>query len=390
MSVNQGKPSPRPSTAVTPQRIAVVIGSMGSGGAERVTATLVDAWAAKGRQVDLVTIAARETDFYPLDPRVTRHALGLARDTRGFLDAGRATSQRIRALRACLRTIDPDVVVGMTTTAGILSVIAASRSRWRVVVEEHIHPPKMPPGQPWDMLRRLTYPRASHIVVLTSETLAWLDQVIPAARGVVIPNPVTYPMPVTDPIVPPAALAKEGRRILLAAGRLAPQKGFDLLIPAFASVAKANPAWDLVILGEGPDRPALEALATLDGMGDRIHLPGVVGNVADWYERADLFVMSSRFEGFPMTLAEALAAGLPAVSYDCETGPRDLIEDGVSGRLVRPVEDIGELAAALSEVMTDDTDRARMATRATSVRDRYSLERILGMWDDVFNASLAA
>jgi glycosyltransferase involved in cell wall biosynthesis len=125
-------------------------------------------------------------------------------------------------------------------------------------------------------------------------------------------------------------------------------------------------------------------------MSDRIHLPGVVGNVADWYERADLFVMSSRFEGFPMTLAEALAAGLPAVSYDCETGPRDLIEDGVTGRLVRPVEDIGELAAALSEVMTDDTERARMATRATSVRDRYSLERILGMWDDVFTASLAA
>ena len=362
---------------------------MGAGGAERVTATLADAWADQGREVHVVTVAGLDTDFYQLDPRVTRHGLDLARDTRGLPDALRATGQRIRALREALRAIEPDAVVAMTTTAGVLSVIASQRQRWPVIVEEHIHPPKMPPGQPWDLLRRLTYPRAARIVMLTSESLAWLHSAIPRARGSVIPNPISYPMPVAEPVVPPDSLVRADRHLLLAAGRLAPQKGFDLLVPAFASIAATQPDWDLVILGEGPERAALEAQVQGSGLGDRILLPGVVGNVAHWYARADLFVMSSRFEGFPMTLAEALASGLPAVSFDCETGPRDLIEDGRQGRLVRPVEDPAALAAALDAVMTDEPGRRRMAEEAVSVRDRYSLERILGMWDAVFDRALA-
>ncbi len=313
-----------------------------------------------------------------------RHALDVARDTHSLPDALRTTAQRIRAIRSRLRAIDPDVVIGMTTTAGVLATLASQRSRWLVVVEEHIHPPAMPPGRPWEQLRRWTYPRASRVVVLTSESLAWLRRSIPGSRGVVIPNPIAYPAPTSEPMLLPEDLVTGDRHLLLAAGRLAPQKGFDVLITAFASLAGAHPSWDLVIVGEGPDRAALEARVASLGLTDRVRLPGVVGNVADWYARADLFVMSSRFEGFPMTLGEALAAGCPAVSFDCETGPRDLIQDGQNGRLVRPVEDPAALARTLSELMDDEPERRRMAAAATTVRDRYSLERILAMWDLAF------
>ncbi|MFN8519719.1 MAG: glycosyltransferase [Chloroflexota bacterium] len=145
---------------------------MGAGGAERVTATLADAWAAQGRDVHVITLAARATDFYGLDARVHRHALDVARDTHSLPDALRTTAQRIRAIRSRLRAIDPDVVIGMTTTAGVLATLASQRSRWLVVVEEHIHPPAMPPGRPWSSsdagpIRAprawwCSHPRASH------------------------------------------------------------------------------------------------------------------------------------------------------------------------------------------------------------------------------------
>lgn len=362
---------------------------MAAGGAERVTATLAGAWAEAGHEVHLVTLEPIERDFYPLDPRIERHALGLASVSRNLLEAIGATARRVRVLRRSLRRIDPDVIVGMATTPAVLTILAASGLRRRVVVEEHIHPPMKPLGGFWETARRRTYPRAARVVMLTSEGLDWLRATIPGAKGMVIPNPVAYPVPVTEPVVDPASIVGGDRRLLLAVGRLYRQKGFDLLIPAFASLADAHPEWDLVILGDGPERAALEAQVATTGLHGRIRLPGVVGNVADWYTRADLYVMSSRYEGFPMTLTEALAAGCPAVSYDCDTGPRDLLRDGVSGALVSPVGDVPALTTALGAVMGDEAARRRMADQAVAVRERYSLARVLELWDEALGIETA-
>lgn len=354
---------------------------MAAGGAERVTATLAGAWAAAGHEVHLISLEPLDRDFYQLDPRVARHALDLAGVSRNVLHAVWATQGRVRTLRGLLRGIRPHVVVGMATTPAVLTILASTGLGVRVVVEEHIHPPMKPLGRFWETARRRTYGRADRVVVLTSEGLDWLRVTIPSAKGVVIPNPVAYPVPVTEPVVDPRSLVADDRRLLLAVGRLYRQKGFDLLVPAFASLAGAHPDWDLVILGEGPERAALEALVAAEGMDGRVRLPGVAGNVAHWYARADLYVMSSRFEGFPMTLTEALASGCPAVSFDCDTGPRDLLSDGVSGVLVRPVGDVQALATALHALMDDETARRHMADQAVSVRERYSLGRILTEWD---------
>jgi glycosyltransferase involved in cell wall biosynthesis len=116
---------------------------------------------------------------------------------------------------------------------------------------------------------------------------------------------------------------------------------------------------------------------------DRIHLPGAVGNVADWYEHGDLYVMSSDFEGFPNTLAEALAHGLPAVSLDCDTGPRDIIRHGVDGLLVPAGDEVG-LAQALDRVMADSDLRSSLAARSIDARERFSLEKVSAMWEELF------
>jgi glycosyltransferase involved in cell wall biosynthesis len=272
----------------------------------------------------------------------------------------------------------------MMSTAAVLSILASIGLTCKILACEHIHPPRLRAGTVWHRLRRHSYPHAARVVALTEKSREWLQTHVPGCRLTVIPNAVSFPLPVSEPTLPPERVVPGHRRITLAVGRLVKQKGFDLLIEAFAGTAMVHPDWDLVILGEGPERAALDGHVAALGVGHRVKLPGRAGNMADWYRRADLYVMSSRYEGFPLVLAEAMAHGCPAISFDCDTGPGDIIRDGVDGRLVRPVEDTMALSAALRQLMDDEALRKRMAKQALEVRERFSMARILGMWDRVF------
>jgi glycosyltransferase involved in cell wall biosynthesis len=156
-----------------------------------------------------------------------------------------------------------------------------------------------------------------------------------------------------------------------------------LLLEAFAPLAFQHPSWRLVILGEGPERPVLEAHIQAMGLGQAVLLPGRAGNVSEWYRRADLFVLSSRFEGFPNVLAEAMASGLAVVSTDCPTGPAAIVRDGVDGLLV-PVDQPAALRQALARLMHDDALRASMAQRACQLADRLAPEVVAGRWQQLF------
>jgi len=239
----------------------------------------------------------------------------------------------------------------------------------------------MPLGPLLERLRRLTYPWATGVVLQTRQGCRWLAECCPGAAGYVIANPVVYPLPDGRPAVSPAALLDESRQVLLAVGRLGTEKGFYNLLDAFASLAGRFPQWDLVILGEGEERGGLEAQRHALGLDGRVYLPGRVGNVGDWYHRADLYVMSSRFEGFPNTLLEALAHGLPVVSMDCDTGPKDIIRHGTDGLLIDPQSGAGGWLCHPSIYSTLEPARRRMAKAAVAVRDRFSMQRIGALWD---------
>lgn len=361
--------------------LLVFIHSLHSGGAERVTANLANYWAERGWRITVVTLASGEHDFYALHPTVRRIDLELASESRNPVAAIRNNLRRVAALRRVLREVRPDAAVGMMSSAGVLLVLAAMfMPAITTIASERIYPPMLPLGPMWNRLRQWTYPRAAKVTMLTSEGLAWLSAEIPGARGVVMPNPISYPLPVSEPGLIPESLIDPERRLLLAVGRLDQQKGFDFLLMAFANLAMANPRWDLVVLGEGPLRQALESQAGALGLQRRVFLPGKAGNVGDWYRRADLYVMSSRFEGFPNTLGEAMAHGCAAVSFDCDTGPRDIIRHDVDGLLV-PNGDIVALEDALGRLMADDALRQRYADRAIEIRERFSMDRIAGMWE---------
>lgn len=364
-------------------RLVLVSHSLQAGGAERVMAHLASAWAERGWDITVVTLAPQHLDSYTLAAGVRRIALDLARESTGVPQALAANIRRVLALRRVLRTIRPDALVAMMTTAAVHGCVAALGLRCRVVVSERIHPPMVPTDRRWAYLRRITYPHAHRVVMLSADGLRWLDVEVPTAKGAVVPNPVAYPLPVGEPVLAPGDVIAPDRKLLLAVGRLDVQKGFPLLLHAFASIAHRYPAWDLVILGKGPECPRLRQQAAALGLEERVALPGRVGNIGDWYSRADLFVLSSRFEGFPNALAEAMAHGCAAVSYDCDTGPRDIIRHDIDGLLVRPVGNVPALTRALARLMDDDLERERMATRAVEIRRRYSLEKILPLWDEV-------
>jgi glycosyltransferase involved in cell wall biosynthesis len=198
------------------------------------------------------------------------------------------------------------------------------------------------------------------------------------ARGCVIPNPVE---------LPPGWRERRGGNLLVAVGRLVPQKGFDLLLDAFAVVAPNFPAWTLVIWGEGKERSRLERKRDALGLRDRVRLPGVTERSGIWVETADAFVLSSRFEGWGIVLLEAMAAGLPAVSFDCEWGPRDMIEDGVDGILV-PREDVAALARALARVLDDAGLRERLGAAARASARRFAPEAVVARWDELVEEAL--
>lgn len=361
--------------------IFLVVNSMHTGGAERVAAHLANAWTMRGDSVVIIaTFSGRGECHYELDSRVRLIYLAdlVARSARFSF------WQRRHALRDLICSMKPQVIVSFLTNVNVMTLVAAAGLNVPVIVSERSNPEGYDPGLALKILRKFTYKRASAVVMLAEVGLQWLSKNIPGAKGIVIPNPVSYPLVPTEPLRDIIGFVKPGRKLILGAGRLSDQKQFDKLILAFGEVASRYVEWDLVIAGEGPDRIKLERLVADLALQDRVILPGRIGNIGDWYAAADIYVMSSRVEGFPNTLAEAMAHGCAAVSYDCDTGPRDIINDGVNGLLVVPVGDVPKLAGSMERLMRDTRLRELIREQATGVRKTFSVSAIIEQWEQLF------
>ena len=365
-------------------KIFIFINSLAGGGAERVSATLANYWAGEHWDVTIVTLAPQGEDFYALEPGVKRIAMDMAGNSANALDAVHQNVRRVIELRKLIKQHRPDAVMAMMSTPNVLLALAT----WDIpsvcaIGSERCYPPHFPLGKMWHTLRQKMYGRLHAIVALTQESAKWIKTNSSARHIPVIPNPVVWPMPNNSPRIDPGKLCDSRKKVLLAVGRLSPEKGFGLLINVFSKMVGKHRDWNLVILGEGPDRASLQRQIDECALGSQVLMPGIAGNVGEWYSRADLFVLSSFYEGFPNALVEALAHGLPAVSFDCDTGPRDIIRHEIDGLLV-PLGSEAELLAALDRLMEDDTARAALAVRASDARERFSIEKVARMWEQLF------
>ena len=354
--------------------VALVIGDLGSGGAQRVVTTLANAWAGEGRRVAVLTLAAPETDFYFVDPAVARRHIGGIGDTRGLVAKLGANLRRVSALRRALSTASPKVVVSFIAPTNVLLILAATGLGLRVVISERNDPARQSFGWAWDALRRLLYRFADTVTANSRGALDTMRAYVPAGKLAFAPNPV--PPPGGGPT------AELDAPTILAVGRLHRQKAYDVLLAAFALFTERSPGWRLVVLGDGPLRETLEALAQRHGISPRVEFRGRVSDPYPYYRGADIFVLASRHEGMPNALLEAMSCGLPAIVTDASGGALEFVEHEVTG-LVVPTEDPPALAAAMDRLAGSRDLRRRLGSAAKARIADDGFARALMTWDSI-------
>lgn len=351
--------------------VLFVISKFAPGGAERVLTVLANEWHRRGVRVTVVTLKNAEL-YFPLSQGIEVRKLGLTGASPTPLHALLSNRKRVAAVRSVIRDVEPDGVISFMTMTNIVTILAARGLDVPVYAAERNHPEHYEVSRLWKRLRNRVYRRGGRLVVQT-EGIAdyYRKHKIPVAA--VIPNPVN-----PDFFSSERQLAA-GSRILLAAGRLNRQKGFDLLLRSFAA-ARLDEDWVLRIVGEGKEREALEALSRQLGLAGRVQMPGATNRIVDEYSGADAFVLSSRFEGFPNVLLEAMASGLACIAYDCPTGPGELLQHQQNGLLV-PAENTEKMAQAIRSLALDSSTRQRLAAAARESAESYRPENIIALWE---------
>lgn len=361
-------------------RILFVLPSLGAGGSERVVTTLANYWAEQGREIAIATFDEPElAPFYPLAQQVSYYRLNLPVAADGLPSQIFQTIRRIKALRRVFRDFTPDVVISFLTKANIMAILAAAPMHLPVIISERNNPTLQQFNALWRMARAYTYPKAFSFVTMTKGAAEYYPE-RQRPRTTIIPNPVNLPE------------HWENRRTgstVSAVGRLTGQKQFHLLIDAFAMIAAEFPSWNLVIWGEGAARPQLEQQRSRLGLDHRIALPGLTEKPGQWIETADVFVLSSAYEGWPNVIVEAMAAQLPVAAFVCDHGVADMIEESVTGLLV-PQGNVSALAKALARLLGDPALRQGIAGRALEASARFNTSAIADQWIEIVNEACAA
>jgi len=348
-----------------------------AGGVERMIATVMNALCARGHRIDFMTWDRKgATSFYPLAPEVTWHRLDKG-------DPSVAAShllkiRRARTIRTLMRTRNPNAIVcfqdgpfiamrGYTIGMGIPVFAAERNAPTRFDYTSAAQGPTL----------SFNAMRFAARVLIQCESYRALYPPFLHERIVTIPNPVFQAEFHSRPEVPDS----RGRFRILSVARLSYQKNPVILLEAFSTIAARFPEWDLVLVGEGENRTALQKLIGEKGLAARVSLPGATASVSDWYAASHLFCLSSLWEGFPNAMAEAMAHGLPCVGFAGCAGVRDLIAHGENGLLADGNNDAQSLSKALAAMMASEEMRRRFGQKAVQSVGPYAPERIFSLWE---------
>ncbi len=351
--------------------LTFVIESLSGGGAQRVLSLLATELCNLDQQVSVVTYADNGPDAVILDPRVERLSARLGGASRHALSALLGNVRRIAGLRSMVRRTQPDIVIAFVGTTNILTILACIGLGVPVIISERNDPARQSLGRIWDVLRRTLYRKAALVTANSTGAVAAMQSYVPVAKLRHIPNLLP---PHLDPWAPDAE-----NPFVLAVGRLNRQKGFDVLLDAFALFAPRHKDWRLVILGEGPERESLTRRVDSLGLANRVRLEGFV-DPALYYQRCRMFVLPSRFEGMPNALLEAMGHGCPTVATaGTITGALDPVRGGAGTRAVPP-EDPQALAEAMSELAADEDLAYKFGIQARREVEALEPQKIARAW----------
>jgi len=355
--------------------VAIYLTSMSVGGAERVALNLCKGFVNRGYDVDLVLVEATGDLLFEVPDGVSIINLESSRVLTSLLPLRRYLSSR-----------QPDVLYSMMTEPNLVAIAAhySAKVDTRLIISEHntlsISAESIKDKLVMHIAANI-YPIADHVVAVSEGVQRDLYANTRLISGMVsmIYNPIDVDT-IREQAVEPTEnkwLTDDSYQVVLSGGRHETQKGFDTLLKAFAQVEQDNVR--LILFGKGPETESLKDCAATLGIEDRVCFPGFVKNPYSYMAAADVFVLSSEYEGFGIVLIEAMACGCPVVSTDCESGPAEILEDGKYGPLV-PVNDDAALAGAINKVLCDPTDPEALQTRV----DDFDIETAISQYESLF------
>ena len=431
--------------AATARRIVVVLPHLEAGGTQRVALSMSAYWVGHGHEVTVVTWARDAApDFYRVPPGVVRLRLGerqstppgagarrvegespftvhpatsvaagpatsagatsgarrlcdlrasyralkrqrnamvgtvaryrlLGRSISAYLSFLRAVYRPVGALRGMLERIAPDVVVSMLDATNVVAVAASAGMPHRTVISERNDPSRKRLDAPWGDLRAVAYPAADAITANSHGALEMMRAYCPARKLWYAPNPLVLPERTVEGVRTDAVLCL---------ARLVPQKAPDVLIEAFAQFHRGAPKWALHLAGDGAMAEALQARVRALGLAGQVTFHGNVADPAPLLAQCAIFALSSRFEGTPNALLEAMAHRMACIVSDASPGPLRLIEDGISGLIVE-TDSSSALAAALERLARDEPLRRRLGDAAFERVKEFRLDRVGPIWDRI-------
>lgn len=334
------------------------------GGTERMTAKLANALSETHRVFVISLKLEDDPVFFSLADSVLHTVLSPAVGKPGIFS-------QVRQIHRLLLEHQIDRVINVDTGMSIYGIPAAWGTKAKVITWEHANYFNNWGSRIFPYIRRFAARHSDAMVVLTEQDQRNYETHLPS-------NVPVYA--IANPVQRHEIHYDAASRTILSAGALLPIKGYDRAIEAARHILPSRPAWKWVICGEGPERERLECMIREAGLEKQVFLPGTVWDMEAQYRRAAMVVMTSHMEGLPMVLLEAKSYGLPLVSFDIMTGPRDIIEDGVNGYLIPP-DNVGVMAEKLSSLMDHEKLRATFSTASQIGMENFEWKRVLGQWE---------
>jgi GalNAc-alpha-(1->4)-GalNAc-alpha-(1->3)-diNAcBac-PP-undecaprenol alpha-1,4-N-acetyl-D-galactosaminyltransferase len=342
-------------------KILFVIASLQSGGAERVLTTLANHWANNNMEICILTSFSQEV-FYKLNDNIKLLPL-----SNMFKNPILNTIPQIHTIRNSINSEQPDIVISFMSVINIFTLVASTGLKVPIIISERNYYEELQQKH-WRLLRRITYPSTDGMVVLSKYDYGKYKYV---NNKQIILNPLdTHSLSSVN--------INQKEKLLIAVGSLTKRKGFDMLIEALSKVYLVD--WKCYIIGEGPERESLTSLIEYYNLSEKVILIGKKSNIYDYYTRASVFVLSSRYEGFPNVLAEAMAHGCSCIAFDCKTGPSDIITNGVNGVLVE-ANNVEKLHQSITSIISNPQIRSQFFDASLQIREKNQTDKIAQVWE---------
>ncbi|MBV7268143.1 glycosyltransferase family 4 protein [Winogradskyella luteola] len=357
------------------KNIGFVVGTLSSGGAERVISTLSNSLIERF-DVTIITFS-KSTPFYTLDNRVkVVHCRENIEKPKSALDSLKLNYSLTKRISKISKQEGVDILIGFITSANILTVLAAKLNGIPSIISERNNPLVEDVPKLWEILRKFVYPKADSLVLQTKGIKKLYEKKIRPNKITILPNPISSDLSKLRNV------DTKQEKIILSVGRLDKNKCHDELITAFHTI---NPKdWKAKIIGDGNKKQELTKLIKQYNLSDRIEIISKVKDIDRYYNEASIFVFTSKTEGFPNALLEAMHFGLPCISTDCNFGPSDLIKDGKNGFLI-PVNDQQALTAKLSQLINGEELQTKFSHNAKQTTEAYTSEKVVAQWEALIN-----